>query len=70
MRRDVRRPDREVGIPRHILDSSHLWPVVHWASGRRMMMVPVDFTAENVHGEVEATRGQVIGFSEALLVQV
>ena len=28
-------------------------------------MVPVEFTAENVHGEVEATRGQVIDFSTA-----
>jgi len=41
------------------VESSHLWPVVHWASGRRMMMVPVEFTIENVHGDVEATRGQV-----------
>jgi hypothetical protein len=46
-------------IPRRILESPNLWPVVQWASGRKMMMVPVEFTTENVHGEVEATRGQV-----------
>lgn len=70
MRGIARRPDSGAGVPRHILDSSHHWPVVLWASGRRMMMVPVDFTIENVHGDVEATRGQVIDFSTALLAQV
>ena len=60
----------EADLPRHILYSSHLWPVVHWASGRRMMMVPVEFTVENVHGEVEATRGQVSDFSTALLAWI
>lgn len=53
------RPIGEVNLPQHLVYSRHLWPVVHWASGRRMMMVPVEFTVENVHGEIEATRGQV-----------
>jgi hypothetical protein len=35
-----------------------------------MMMVPIEFTAENVHGDVEATRGQVSSFSLFLLVKV
>ena len=65
MRATASRSSPEARIPRHILDSSHLWPVVLWANGRRMMMVPVEFTTENVHGEVEATRGQVIDFSTA-----
>lgn len=60
MRNDAAgRRNREQSIPRHVLDSSHLWPVVLWASGRKMMMVPVEFTTENVHGDVEAIRGQV-----------
>ncbi|KAF9786029.1 hypothetical protein BJ322DRAFT_1057549 [Thelephora terrestris] len=50
-------PNRD--IPLHILQSPHIWPVVHWAVGRKMMMVPVAFTIENVHGDVEAARGQV-----------
>lgn len=50
-------------LPRHVLESSQPWPVVHWTSGRTMMMVPVEFTSENVHGEIEATRGQVSHFS-------
>jgi len=71
MRDDAaRRPLREADIPRHILHSSHLWPVVYWASGRRMMMVPVEFTVENVHGDVEATRGQVSDFSTVFLAWV
>ena len=67
MRDDAAR--RRANVPRHVLDSSHLWPVVLWASGRKMMMVPVEFTVENVHGEVEATRGQVINFSTVLLAR-
>lgn len=71
MRADAARVyNRESDIPRHMLDSSHLWPVVRWASGREMMMVPVEFTVENVHGEVEATRGQVTDFSMVILIQV
>ena len=71
MRNDAaRRTPREGDIPRHLLESTHSWPVVHWDSGRRMMMVPVEFTVENVHGEVEATRGQVRDFYPALLAQV
>ena len=58
MREDaVRRGNRD--LPRSISESPNLWPVVQWASGRKMMMVPVEFTTENVHGEVEAIRGQV-----------
>ena len=64
----ARRSGRRADIPLHILGSSHPWPVVRWASGRRMMMVPVEFTVENVHGEVEATRGQVIDFSYGALL--
>lgn len=30
-------------------------------------MVPVEFTVENVHGEVEATRGQVSDLSTVFL---
>lgn len=55
----ARRPISEASPPQHLVDSQHLWPVVHWATGRRMMMVPVEFTVENVHGDIEATRGQV-----------
>lgn len=63
MRDDAARMRNARGvIPPHILESLHLWPVVRWASGRKMMMVPVEFTVENVHGEVEARRGQVTGF--------
>ena len=68
MRDDAaRRPLQEADIPSHILHSSHLWPVVHWTSGRTMMMVPVEFTMENVHGEVEAARGQVSGLTTVFL---
>lgn len=64
MRDDAaRRPTRGAGVPRSILYSEQHWPVVHWESGRKMVMVPVEFTVENVHGEVEATRGQVSDFS-------
>lgn len=66
MRNDAaRRRNRE--IPQHIMDSAHLWPVVQWTSGRKMMMVPVEFKTENVHGDVEATRGQVTDFFVVLL---
>jgi len=66
MRDDAaRRAPREGNIPSHLLHSTHLWPVVHWDSGRTMMIIPVEFTVENVHGEVEATRGQVRLFSGA-----
>lgn len=65
---DAARRSGRRDIPLHILQSPHPWPVVHWASGRRMMVVPVEFTVENVHGEVEATRGQVIDFSYGALL--
>lgn len=59
---DTRKIGDNKNVPSHILESSSPWPVVEWASGRKMMMVPVQFTIENVHGEVEATRGQVGNF--------
>lgn len=68
MRDDAAR--RRGNVPQHVLDSSHLWPVVLWDNGRKMMMVPVEFTVENVHGDVEATRGQVTSFYMAFLAQV
>ena len=33
-------------------------------------MVPLEFTVENVHGDVEATRGQVSDFSTVFLAWV
>lgn len=64
----MRAPRRD--IPRNVLESPQSWPVVHWTSGRTMMMVPLEFTSENVHGEVEATRGQVSHFSFPRFVDI
>lgn len=36
-----------------------LWPVVRFIGGREMVIVPQDFTVNNVNGEVEAQRTQV-----------
>jgi hypothetical protein len=36
-----------------------LWPVVRFIGGREMIIVPQDFTVNNLDGEMEAQRTQV-----------
>lgn len=42
-----------------LINDPRVWPVVRFSNGRELMCMPDSFTAENVRGEVEATRNQV-----------
>lgn len=46
-------------VPKHIKQSSVLWPVVQFTNGREYLCIPTEFTVNNVNGDAEATRTQV-----------
>ncbi|THH12878.1 hypothetical protein EW146_g7285 [Bondarzewia mesenterica] len=53
-----REKDEKV-VPDFVKSSTIAWPLVVFTNGQPLLCVPADFTVEDAHGEVEATRMQV-----------
>lgn len=46
-------------ISQVLLKNPTKWPVVRFTNGMTKLCIPTDFTIENVHGRLEASRTQV-----------
>lgn len=52
--------DAKPVIPQALLKNPTRWPVVRFTNGMTKLCTPTDFTIENVHGRLEASRTQVM----------
>ena len=65
-KQDIAGIDSDPSVPQNQYDREKLerakefeWPLVKFANGRELLVIPSDFTVENADGEMEAMRIQV-----------